>query len=73
MTDENGQQEPVKDYMLAAMFRTDPDKVAALRRIMSGRTRCPACDAPNPADQKHCEKCGAPLYPEVREEEEAKD
>lgn len=65
MTDKNGEQEPVKDYYLAAMFRVDPEKVAALRRIMSGKTRCPMCDASNPADQKYCDKCGAPLYPEV--------
>lgn len=39
---------------------------------MTGRTRCPQCDALNRADQPRCEKCGAKLYPEVPDNDEEK-
>jgi ribosomal protein L40E len=61
------------DYEIATMYRVDPEKLAQIRRIMSGMTRCPECDALNSADQKRCEKCGAKLYPEVEDEEPAKE
>ncbi len=55
------------DYMLATMLRVDPDKLAAVRRAVSGVTRCPRCDEPNPASERHCFKCGSPLYPDLEE------
>jgi len=61
------------DWALATMYHLDPEKLAAMRRIMSGMTRCPECDALNPANQKRCDKCGAKLYPEVKDEEPAKE
>ena len=68
------------DYRLATMLRLDPEKLAALRRARTGITKCPNCDEPNSADQKHCVKCGAALYPDLeaedwdkREEEAPKD
>ncbi len=54
------------------MYHLDPEKLAAMRRIMTGMTRCPECDALNMAGQKRCDKCGAKLYPEVDDEEEKK-
>jgi hypothetical protein len=43
-----------------------------MRRIMSGVTRCPECDAANPATQRVCVKCGRMLYPVEEEEEKRK-
>ena len=45
------------------------DRIRAMRRIMSGVTRCPECDAINPANQRVCIKCGRRLYPAEEEEE----
>ncbi|OGS41484.1 MAG: hypothetical protein A3K67_04120 [Euryarchaeota archaeon RBG_16_62_10] len=72
VTDGDEGKEPVKDHLIATMFRMDVDRLAALRRVMSGKTRCPNCDAVNPAGQKTCGKCGAYLYPELRENEKEK-
>ena len=58
------------DWALATMYRLDPERLAALRRSMTGMTRCPECDALNRADQPRCDKCGAKLYPEVPDNEE---
>lgn len=58
------------DYALATMLRLDPDRLAAVRRAVTGMTRCPKCDALNRADQQRCDKCGAKLYPEVPENDE---
>jgi len=52
-----------KDYMLATMFRIDPQRLAALRRVTSGVTRCPECNQRNDASRRFCSKCGAKLYP----------
>jgi tRNA(Ile2) C34 agmatinyltransferase TiaS len=61
------------DMTIATLYRLDPDKVAAVRRAVSGMTRCPECGTLNRADQQRCDKCGAKLYPEVPDnEEEAK-
>ncbi len=54
------------------MYRLDPERLAAMRRVMTGMTRCPECDALNMANQKRCDKCGAKLYPEVEDDEEKK-
>ena len=54
----------------AVRMRCDPDKLAAVKRIMTGNTRCPECDALNRADQRRCEKCGAKLYPGLKEDDE---
>ncbi|MGQ9586951.1 MAG: hypothetical protein ACUVT7_01020 [Thermoplasmata archaeon] len=72
MADEE-KREAYHDYSLAAMYRMDPDRLAALRRAVSGMTRCPDCDATNPADQKRCVKCGAYLYPDLEEEEKEEE
>jgi uncharacterized paraquat-inducible protein A len=58
------------DLTIATLYRLDPDKLAAIRRVISGVTRCPECDALNRADQPRCDKCGAKLYPEVKDTEE---
>lgn len=60
------------DMSLATMYHLDPERLAAIRRIATGMTRCPECDALNPASQKRCDKCGAKLYPEVEDEEPTK-
>jgi uncharacterized paraquat-inducible protein A len=52
------------------MHRLDPERLAAVRRAMTGMTRCPECDALNRADQPRCDKCGAKLYPEVPDNED---
>jgi len=52
-----------KDALLATMYRIDVDRLRQLRRVMSGVTRCPECDALNDARVQRCEKCGARLYP----------
>jgi uncharacterized paraquat-inducible protein A len=58
------------DLTIGTLYRIDPDRLAALRRVMTGMTRCPECDALNRADQPRCEKCGAKLYPEVADNDE---
>lgn len=60
------------DYMLAMMMRVDPERLAAVRRAISKRTRCPICDEVNRADQRYCDRCGAPLYPDLEEEQARK-
>jgi hypothetical protein len=60
------------DYAIATLYRLDPEKLAQIRRIVSGMTRCPECDALNRADQQRCDTCGAKLYPEVEDEKEKK-
>lgn len=72
MPRENRRRAYENDYTIAMMYRLDPEKVAAVRRAISGKTRCPDCDAVNRADQARCEKCGAKLYPEVPDNEEEK-
>jgi uncharacterized paraquat-inducible protein A len=54
---------------LAMRNRFDPERLAAVRRAISGKTRCPECDALNRADQETCTRCGAHLYPGHRKEE----
>jgi len=58
------------DLTIATLYRLDPDRLAAIRRAVSGMTRCPECDALNRADQPRCDKCGAKLYPEVPDKDE---
>jgi ribosomal protein L40E len=70
--DEDRGSSSYHDMTIATLYRLDPDKIAAVRRAISGTTRCPECDALNPADQQRCEKCGAKLYPEVPDNEEEK-
>ena len=72
MTDEDGHRESNHDNLIATMYRLDPERLAAVRRAISGVTRCPECDALNRADQPRCDKCGAKLYPEVPDNEEEK-
>ena len=48
---------------IAVRNRYDPERLAAVKRVISGKTRCPECDEPNSADQEHCTHCGARLYP----------
>lgn len=60
------------DLTVGTLLRIDPERLAALRRAMTGVTRCPSCDALNRADQPRCEKCGAKLYPEVPDNDEEK-
>ena len=61
MEEEHGEKD--KDAFIATMYRLDPDRLKQMRRIASGTTRCPECDAKNPAGERHCLKCGARLYP----------
>jgi len=56
-----------EDFAIATMYRLDPERLAQIRRIISGMTRCPECDALNRADQKYCDTCGAKLYSEVED------
>jgi len=53
---------------IAVRNRYDPERLAAVKRIISGKTRCPECDEPNSADQEYCNRCGARLYPKHAEE-----
>ncbi len=46
--------------------RYDPEKLASIKRAVSGKTRCPDCNEVNPAGQETCDGCGARLYPDVR-------
>ena len=69
MTEDRGSKD--KDAFLAAMYRLDPDKLRQLRRVSSGMTRCPECDAANPAGERFCAKCHTKLYP-VEEAEETR-
>lgn len=71
MTDEEGKENPAyHDMTIATLYRIDPERIAAVRRAISGMTRCPECDALNRADQQRCDKCGAKLYTEVPDNEE---
>lgn len=72
MSDENGNRPKDHDNVIATLYRLDPERLAAVRRAISGITRCPQCDTPNRADQQRCDKCGAKLYPEVPDNEEEK-
>ncbi len=58
---------------LAVRNRYDPERLAAIKRVMTGTTRCPQCDELNRADQKTCRKCGAALYPEHKKKAPDKD
>jgi len=55
---------------LAMRNRFDPERLAAVKRSISGKTRCPECDELNRADQETCNRCGARLYPGDRKEED---
>jgi len=55
---------------LALRNRFDPERLAAVKRSISGKTRCPECDELNRADQETCDRCGARLYPGDWKEEE---
>ncbi len=57
-----------RDYRLASMLRMDPERLSALRRATSHKTRCPKCDEQNDADRRFCSKCGAALYPDLEAE-----
>jgi hypothetical protein len=57
------------EHLAATLLRIDVDRVRAVRRATSGTTRCPQCDAPNPADRRTCRACGSRLYP-VEEEDD---
>lgn len=58
------------DNTIATLYRLDPDKLKAIRRAVTGMTRCPECDELNRADEKWCSKCGAKLYPDLDYEAE---
>lgn len=62
-----------KDDFIAAMYRLDPVRLRQLRRVMSGVSRCPECDAVNPANERLCSKCGARIYPVEEAEDELFD
>lgn len=72
MPDDREDSGSYHDVTIATLYRVDPDRLKALRRAMTGVTRCPQCDALNRADQPRCDKCGAKLYPEVPDNEEEK-
>jgi len=69
MSDEKEDRGSYHDMTIATLYRLDPDKLAAVRRAMTGSTRCPECGALNRAEQPRCEKCGAKLYPDVPDNE----
>ncbi len=56
------------DYRFATMLRIDPERLAALRRARTGKTKCPHCDETNDAGLRNCAKCGAALYPDLEAE-----
>lgn len=70
MTPEEDEHPAYHDHTLAIMYRLDPEKLAAVRRAISGMTRCPNCDELNPANHRFCMKCGCKLYPEVDDSEQ---
>lgn len=72
MSDEERDRVAYHDNAIATLYRLDPEKLAAIRRAMTGMTRCHECDALNLASQPRCDKCGAKLYPEVPDNEEEK-
>lgn len=72
MSDDREDSGSYHDMTIATLYRLDPDRLKAIRRAISGSTRCPQCDALNRADERRCEKCGAKLYPEVPDNEEEK-
>ncbi len=72
MPDEDPDRPAYHDAALATMYRLDVDRLAAIRRAVTGMTRCPECDALNLASQPRCDKCGAKLYPEVPDNEQEK-
>ncbi len=51
--------------------RYDPERLASLKRAVSGKTRCPECNEINPAGQETCDDCGAKLYPDLRKKKES--
>lgn len=72
-TPKDDDYQPVEhDAFLATLTRSNVDRIRAMRRIMSGVTRCPHCDAVNPANLRLCSKCGRVLYPVEEEEEKRK-
>ncbi|UCE92352.1 MAG: hypothetical protein JSV90_04235 [Methanobacteriota archaeon] len=56
-----------EEHMISAMYRIPVDKVKAVQRAASGKTRCPKCSSLNPANRRYCRACKAKLYP-VEEE-----
>ena len=58
-----------EEHMISTMYRIPVDRVKAVQRAMSGKTRCPQCDAVNPANRRFCKACNAKLYP-VEEEDD---
>ena len=70
---EAGNQDLGRLASVVVRNRYDPERLAALKRSLTGTTRCPVCDSLNPAEHKFCEKCGAYLYPEMRHEDEEKE
>jgi uncharacterized paraquat-inducible protein A len=72
MSDDREDSGSYHDLTIATLYRLDPEKLKAVRRAMTGSTRCPQCDALNRADQPRCDKCGAKLYPEVPDNDEEK-
>jgi uncharacterized paraquat-inducible protein A len=48
---------------LALRNRFDPERLAAVKRSISGKTRCPECGELNRADQETCDRCQSHLYP----------
>jgi len=72
MPDDREDSGSYHDLTIATLYRLDPDRLKAVRRAVTGATRCPQCDALNRADQPRCDKCGAKLYPEVSDNEEEK-
>jgi uncharacterized paraquat-inducible protein A len=58
-----------EEHIAATLYRLDVDKVKAVQRAASGKTRCPECNSLNPADRRFCRACKAKLYP-VEEEDE---
>ena len=59
---------PTED-LFATRYRVNVDKVRAVTRSATGKTRCPNCSEVNPANRRMCSACGAKLY-HVEEENE---